>query len=296
MIDSAKERLQSLCRAAQPARMRRKSWSRQIGAWAYGTYAWCLFAAFLLVVGGLVILLRRPAVGRCIARAGTRILFRLAGMPLSATGLDRLPTRTHVLLVNHTSFVDALALIALLPCRPGYAFVVRQEFPAQRLLCPLLRALGTLVLPPYEKKHGTRHGTRHGKRHGARAMTAALQRGECLAVFPEGGFRPEPGLRPFHSGALVAASLARVPIMIAGLRGARHVLPGRTWLPRRGAIELEIGAILEPALSSDTLLQQLEAARKAMAPLSGEFLTEHDPLTRGATLGSGLDGNVSDSQ
>ena len=69
----------------------------------------------------------RPRVARRIARLGARLLFRLAGVSLSAIALDRLPRTPHILLVNHASYLDAIALTALLPSDPGYAFAAKRE-------------------------------------------------------------------------------------------------------------------------------------------------------------------------
>lgn len=246
-----------------PVRERAALHARQIGAWAYGCYAWGVFALIVLSFGVLVALLRRPSQGRPVARAGARLLFRLAGIPLSAKGLDRLPAQPHVLVVNHTSFLDGIALTALLPPRPGYAFTVRQEFEIQRLLCPLLRGLGTVVLWHSRAEHGASN---------VDLMTLALRRRKNLLIFPEGGFIPEPGLRPFHSGAFVAAANAGVPVVVAGLRGARSALRPRTWLPRRVGIALEIGPALTPSGNDPHAIARLSAAaRNAMAPLAGEF-------------------------
>lgn len=236
---------------------------RQIGAWAYGCYAWSVFALIMLCFGVPVLLLRRPSQGRPVARFGARLLFWLAAVPLSVKGLDRLPHRSHVLVVNHTSFLDGLVLTALLPARPGYAFTVRQEFEIQRLLCPLLKGLGAVVLGHSRAGHGASN---------ADLMTAALRRGKNLVIFPEGGFSPEPGLKPFHSGAFVAAANANAPVAVAGLRGTRSALRPRTWLPRRVGITLEIGPVLTPSGNDQDAIAQLSAtARRVMAPLSGEF-------------------------
>jgi 1-acyl-sn-glycerol-3-phosphate acyltransferase len=236
---------------------------RQIAGWIYGMYAWCVFALILFIFGGLAILSRRPPRSRRIVRFGTRLLFALAGIRLSVTGLDRLPAQPHVLLVNHSSFIDGIALTALLPASPGYSLVVRQEFDIQRLLCPLLKSLGAVVLNRYQKKAHIRSDID--------LMTNALLQGKNLVVFPEGGFSPEPVLKPFHSGVFIAAENANVPLVVAGLQGARNALKPGTWLPRRVAITLEIGPIL-PSVGKEraTIMHSLEAARAAMLQLSNE--------------------------
>lgn len=244
--------------AREPSGAPGAAW-RCAAAYLYAAYAWLAFALVLLVFGGAILALRRPARARPVARAGCRLLFRLLGMPLSARGLERLPPQRHLLLVNHSSFLDGLALMAMLPARPGYAFVVRQQFPVQRLLCPLLRALGTVVLLPASA----------GSHAGNAALIAhALRRRDSLIVFPEAGFVPEPGLRRFHSGAFAAASAAGKPIAVAGLRGARQALRPRSWLPRRTALALEIGPLLQPG--DGEMGAAMRAARQAMLALAGE--------------------------
>lgn len=234
---------------------------RQFAAWSYGCYAWLLFAVVLIVAGSLISLLRSPRHGRPAARAATRLLFRLAAMPVRAYGTERLPRAPHILLVNHTSFIDGLVLTALLPARPGYAFVVRQQYASQGLLYPLLSGLGTMVLS---------RGPHHAATNVALLKTA-LRAGKNLIVFPEGGFVPETGLQAFHSGAFIAAIAEEVPIVVAGLRGTRKALRPGTWLPRRSAIELEIGPVLQPDGTDATReLELRKAAHQAMLPLTGE--------------------------
>jgi 1-acyl-sn-glycerol-3-phosphate acyltransferase len=234
----------------------------RVGAWLYGAYVWLLLGMLLLGCSAATALLRDPARGRPLARAAARLLFRLAGMPLSASGLERLPDEAHILLVNHTSFLDGIALSALLPARPGYAFVVRQQFPIQRLLCPLLRGLGAVVLAPAGS------GSHAGN---ALLIAHALRHGCNLVVFPEAGFVPEAGLRRFHSGAFLAALRTGAPLALAGLRGARLALRPRTWLPQRAAIALEIGGVLRPSREGAAGVGALmRSARQAMLPLCGE--------------------------
>ncbi|WP_019143067.1 lysophospholipid acyltransferase family protein [Noviherbaspirillum massiliense] len=234
---------------------------RTISAWSYGCYAWLLFILVLLIFGSLIMLVRTPRHARPVARTGTRLLFRFAALPLAIHDKERLPRTPHILLVNHTSFLDGLVLTALLPAQPGYAFVVRQQHAAQRVLCPLLRALGTVVL---------------GRPHlhaaiNTRRLRKALRRGKNLIVFPEGGIAPDAGLKAFHSGAFVAAVAENVPVVVAGLRGSRRALRLGTWLTRRIPITLEIGAVLTPDVKGmEPELNLSKAAHEAMLPLTGE--------------------------
>ena len=237
--------------------------ARRIVGWAYGCYAWAVFVALLLACGGLVILLQRPAPGRRIARFGARLLFRLTGVPISVKGIDRLPRQPHMLLVNHASYLDAIALTALLPAVPGYAFTAKREFARQPAMRRLLTGLSVLFVERGDASRSAEDVER---------MAAALQRGENIIAFPEGGFSREAGLKPFHSGAFIAAAKAAAPIAVAGLRGTRAALRAGTWWPHRSLIEFEVGQTAVASGTDWSATVRLSAeARKAMSTLCGEF-------------------------
>lgn len=63
-----------------------------------------------------------------------------------------------------------------------------------------------------------------------------------LFFFAEGTFIRQPGLRPFRLGAFQIAvdnGLAVTPVV---LTGTRDVLRDESWLPRRAAVGVRIGA------------------------------------------------------
>ncbi|HVL75264.1 MAG TPA: lysophospholipid acyltransferase family protein [Noviherbaspirillum sp.] len=226
-----------------------------------------MFALLLLSFGVLAILAGRVDRARRLARFFARQMLRLGGLPVSVSGLDRLPPAPHVLLANHTSFLDPIVLVACLPPVPGYTYTTRRQHLLQVLLWPFLHSLHTLILKPHTSgESGDHHHSVNVER-----MEAVLRRGDNLMVFPEGAFRPEPGLAPFHSGAFVAAAQAQVPIVVVGLRGARDALRLGTWRPRRASLALEIGTVLQPSGSDPRAIHALmDEAYAAMVPLTGE--------------------------
>jgi 1-acyl-sn-glycerol-3-phosphate acyltransferase len=171
-----------------------------------------------------------------------------------------------VLLVNHSSYLDAIVLTSTLPAAPGYAYVAKREFESQPLLRALFSGLGAIFIERFDIQRSSGE---------VDLMAAALLRGERLVVFPEGTFGRAAGLKPFHAGAFLAAASANAPIVAAGVRGTRTALRAGAWLPRREAIEFEVGPVFMPAGRDWAASAQTSAAaRRAMARLSGEF----DPL------------------
>lgn len=173
----------------------------------------------------------RTTWARPLARVLVRACLRVAGISVTAHGLEHLPPAPHVLLLNHNSFADPVALIAMLPARPGYAFVTRRQFRSQWLLWPLVHGMGTLVL---------NHAAGSYEQN-VSLIREHLAKGDSLVVFPEGRIPREPGLLKFHSGVFLAAMQAGVPVVPACLFGTRAVLPLGSWLPRRAAISLCVG-------------------------------------------------------
>jgi 1-acyl-sn-glycerol-3-phosphate acyltransferase len=55
-----------------------------------------------------------------------------------------------------------------------------------------------------------------------------------------------PGLLSFRLGAFLAAAQAGASVVPIAIRGTRSILRGGQWLPRRGEINVEIGAPIKP--------------------------------------------------
>jgi len=109
-----------------------------------------------------------------------------------------------------------------------------ERSPATRLL---LRGIGTRFVERFDVEGSVEAG---------HEMQALATRGESLVFFPEGTFRREPGLRPFHMGAFVAAAAADTPLVPVAIRGMRSVLRDGQWLPRRGIVQIVVHPPLTP--------------------------------------------------
>jgi 1-acyl-sn-glycerol-3-phosphate acyltransferase len=229
---------------------------------AYGVWCWSIFLLLAVPVVLLVVALRAPALGRRIVHRAARTFLMLAGMPIPVAAASGFPETPHLLLVNHCSYLDALALCAALPPTQDYGFVAKREFVDQPALHAFLRALDTLFVERFDASRSVED---------VDEIAAALGRGRKVVVFPEGTFSREAGLKPFRMGAFVAAVRAGVPVLVGGLRGTRGILRDRTWMPRRGHLTFELGPLLFPAGDDWAAAVRLrDATRQAMRNLCGE--------------------------
>jgi 1-acyl-sn-glycerol-3-phosphate acyltransferase len=106
---------------------------------------------------------------------------------------------------NHISWLDILVMHAACHCR----FVAKSEIQGWPLVGVLTTGGGSL----YIERSSNRDAMRL-----VHQMAAALQQGQVLAVFPEGGTGDGVTLRPFHANLLQAAISAGAPIQPIALQ------------------------------------------------------------------------------
>ncbi|WP_313951895.1 AMP-binding protein [Accumulibacter sp.] len=235
---------------------------RRLGRSFYGGWCWSVFLLLGVPVVAMVVILRSATIGRRLVHGAARLFLVLAGLPLRITAAEALPTVPHLLLVNHCSYFDALALCAALPPAHAYRFVAKREFVEQPVIHAFLRALGTLFVERFEASKSAED---------VDEIAEALRQGQNLVIFPEGTFSREAGLKPFRMGAFVAAARAGTPVLVSGLCGSRIILRDQTWMPRRGRLALAFGPLLAPAGDDWVAAVGLrDSARKEMLQLCGE--------------------------
>ena len=231
---------------------------RRGGDLLYGGYAWCVWGLLALLAVAAIMLLPGVALRwRCVG-ALARTCIGLCGIRLRVDGLERLPSGTAVFVANHASYVDGVAVGAVLP--PG-SFVAKQELAAHPFAGPLLRRLGVAFVERFDARQGVDDVRRLAEVAGTRP----------LFFFAEGTFRREPGLRPFRLGAFQIAAQNRLAVTPVVLAGTREVLRDGTWLPRRVAVRVSICA---PVAASgegwQAALQLRDATRAAILAHCGE--------------------------
>ena len=196
----------------------------------YATYIWLLFWLVTPLTWLVVAILPRQRWCRSFTRTASRLFLRLAGVPFSVTGLERLPSSSvSVLAANHASYLDGVILSAALP--PQFSFVAKRELAGQWIAGRFLRKLGARFVERFDLQRSAAD---------TEPLAEALQAGQPLVFFPEGTFTREPGLRTFHMGAFVLAARAGVPLLPVAICGTRKVLRDGQWYPRHGAIHVNV--------------------------------------------------------
>ena len=233
-------------------------YGRRGGGWIYGAYAWGVFIAAALAGSAVLFLLPGPSLRGRWARAVARALLRLSLLKVQVQGEKAVGPAVFV--ANHSSYVDSLVLTAVLP--PGVRFVAKRELAAVPFLGAMLARLGTRFVERFDAEQAIAD---------AQVLAAAAGGGESLVFFPEGTFTRAPGLRAFHMGAFLAAAQSGRPAVPVALSGTRSVLRDGAWLPRRGAVEVWVGAPIAPggAAWNDAVALK-DAARRAILARCGE--------------------------
>jgi len=205
---------------------------RALGGLAFAARGWLVF----LPLFAIALAFAWAAPPRITWRVGhpvARLFFRLAGIPLAARGLENLPPSGPVVLAaNHTSFLDAVALLALIEWR-DWSFVAKKEFLGNFLMRTLLAGHGTRFVERFDAKESAEHASQ---------LVAAARSGTSLIFFAEGKLTRFTGLAPFRTGAFQVAAQTGIPVVPVTLRGPRSVLRDGTWLPRRATIAVTFGA------------------------------------------------------
>jgi len=159
------------------------------------------------------------------ARTWARRLLRVAGTRVVLENVEAIdPDRPQILVANHVSWFDVLALASELP--GPYRFVAKSELEKVPLFGPAWVACGHISID-------------RGDRTSAIACLAEAKRrlekdGPTVILFPEGTRSPTGELRGFKKGAFVLAIQANVEVVPAAILGSREVMAKGSWRIRTG--------------------------------------------------------------
>lgn len=141
-----------------------------------------------------------------------------------------LPRRGPALLVhNHSSFLDPWLVLSVAP-KPIRNLITRKWYDKSPIWRFLFWGWGTI--PVHDGDVNSTLGS----------VKAALDRGQIVAIFPEGRISADGRMNSFRSGVAWMAAQSGVPVTPAGIRGAYECLPRHRRLPRWPRIRVHVGA------------------------------------------------------
>jgi 1-acyl-sn-glycerol-3-phosphate acyltransferase len=230
---------------------------------AYGVAGWLVFVVVAFALVGVVSVLPGEARRRAAARTAARVFLAATAARPAVSGLHHIPATPCIVAANHASYMDGVILSAALP--PRFGFVIKREMTRVPVVHFLLRRLGSQFVERFDTRRGATD---------ARRILGLAESRHSLAFFPEGTFRPEPGLRRFQSGAFAAAVRGNLPIVPVVIRGSRHMLAADRWLPRPARLEVIVKPAVHHNGAEDAVAALLGDCRRAIL----EDLAEPDLL------------------
>lgn len=161
-------------------------------------------------------------------------------------GAERIPaTGGCVLAANHASHLD-IPILSTITLR-HVAFVARDTLDESRFLSFIMRETRAVLI-----KRST------ADTRAIRAMVEHLEAGDCVAIYPEGTRTHDGRLGEVKGGALLAARMAKVPLVPIGIEGGWRLLNRHMTIPRPAKLIVRVGAPIDPRAKDAQA--QLEAA------------------------------------
>jgi len=232
--------------------------------------------------GGLAVLSAalgiRGRVHYWYARSWARWLLAANGTRVHVEGLEHVALdRPQVIVCNHQSWFDVLALLAKLPKR--VRFIAKKELGSVPVFGPAWKAAGHIAIDRNDRNAAV----------AALEKAGALMRADqsAVAIFPEGTRSVDGALLPFKKGGFMLALVTGVEIIPAAVVGSRAVLPKGSWRVRRGGITVRLAPPVDTAAYTEQGRDELVARVRSTVeqllarPLTGARDGEREPRPSG---------------
>ena len=192
-------------------------------------------------------------------RGWARLLLTSAGVTVTVEGTEHLSqTDAQVVVANHQSWFDILALFYVLPVE--LRFVAKKELFAIPFFGWSLRALGHVRLD--------RHNLAAAIKAYEVASRYIREQRLSVLVFPEGTRSRTGQLQPFKAGPFVLAIQSGAPIVPAYVAGTFGILPKGSIRVRPSAVHVMVGPPIPTAsLTLDDRVALRDRARAEVARL-----------------------------
>ncbi|MCF8042793.1 MAG: 1-acyl-sn-glycerol-3-phosphate acyltransferase [Desulfarculaceae bacterium] len=191
------------------------------------------------------------------ARPWSRVLLWGSRVKVQVKGLENLERAEDgpmVLVCNHQSLFDILALLACLPV--DFKFVVKKELGKVPLWGYAMKKAGYIFV---DRGQGGQAGAL------MREAVDKIKAGSAVLFFAEGTRSADGKLGEFKRGAFVLASQARADVAPVAIEGSAQVLPKKSWRIRPGLIKVTVLPVIsDPALKKNSR-RLMEATHQALS-------------------------------
>ena len=220
---------------------------------------------YLLLYPAFYIYLKKPEnyhKANALRGTGARVAMLLCRIRPRNIIKARLDTkRTYIVCANHRSELDIIHLIAKLPLFIG--FMAKSELTESRLM----RIFFDTIDIPVDRSRGEQSAAAY------RRAVRALQSGQSVVIFAEGGIIPGPeNVKPFKDGAFQMAIRHGYPILPITLPDNDKVLPDGGNIGKPGKIRLILHEVVETTGLKAEDVEDLK--NKVYQTIAGEF--EHE--------------------
>jgi 1-acyl-sn-glycerol-3-phosphate acyltransferase len=182
-----------------------------------------LFALMVIVIGSVLIAVTlvssNKRIQNILIEFWAKNSLKIFGIHVKAVELEKVPSGACLLMFNHTSHFDILAIQSVIPRVRFGAKIELFSFPIFGLamkragVLPIARTDIDAVKKVYKAAETRTHG------------------GECFALAPEGTRQEKEKIGTFKSGPFIFAINAGIPIVPVLVKGCQQVYPKKNWIP-----------------------------------------------------------------
>ena len=232
---------------------------------------WLVWAVFFVVVQTAfwstvsIILFLFDSTGKlthaCGARPWARVLLWGTRVKVRIEGVENIAalSGSAILIVNHQSLFDVLALLGHLPM--DFKFVVKQELMKVPLWGFAMRRAGYMPIA---------RGNTAAAQELFEESAARIRQGSSVLFFAEGTRSPDGRLGRFKGGGFKLACASGSPVLPVLVQGSREILPKKSVYIRPGVITLRVLSSVECASAENDSWKLMESVRQKMLVALGQ--------------------------
>lgn len=200
-----------------------------------------------------------------LPRAWARSLLWAAGVEVEMENAEVIdPERPQVLVANHVSWFDVLALTVYLP--GPFRFVAKKELEKIPFFGPSWLACGHISIDRQDRNAAIRSL--------AEAREKLDRESPTVILFPEGTRSTDGRLLPFKKGAFVLAIQTGVEVVPAAISGSREIMRKGSFLIYPGTVRIRFGEpIRVEGMGMEDRAELTDRARSAVRGLLEDTTT-----------------------